>query len=103
MHELACRMRAATFARYLGQRTSLLLEGRQGSDPDGDHQGYTPHYLPVRVRPNRGQDLTNQLPQVELTAIHPDGDSLIATLAPQCRDDTLGARHRWPGADSAAP
>ncbi len=102
MHKLVCRMRAATFARYLGQRTSLLLEGRQRSDPDGDHQGYTPHYLPVRVRPNRGQDLTNQLPRVELTAIHPDGDSLIATLAPQDHKGSPAGEALWPLADPAA-
>jgi threonylcarbamoyladenosine tRNA methylthiotransferase MtaB len=103
MHDLASRMRTATFARYLGQRTTLLLEGPQGSDPDGDRHGYTPHYLPVRLPPTRGQDLTDPLPQVELTAIHPTGDSLVATLAPQCRDDTHGRAAPWPGADSAAP
>ena len=83
MHELARRMKADTFAHYLGHQTTILLEGRQGSDPDGDRYGYTPHYLPVSLPSSKGQDLTNQLLRVELTAIHPDGDSLIATLAPQ--------------------
>ncbi|MGB7551096.1 MAG: radical SAM protein, partial [Chromatiaceae bacterium] len=83
MHELARRMKADTFAHYLGHQTTILLEGRQGSDPEGDRYGYTPHYLPVSLPSSKGQDLTNQLLRVELTAIHPDGDSLIATLAPQ--------------------
>ena len=83
MHELERRMKADTFAHYLGHQTTILLEGRQGSDPDGDRYGYTPHYLPVSLPSSKGQDLTNQLLRVELTAIHPDGDSLIATLAPQ--------------------
>ena len=80
LHALARRLKAETFARYLGHQTSILLEGRQGRDPDGDRYGYTPHYLPVRLAPSPGQDLTNQLLRVELTAIHPDGDSLMATL-----------------------
>lgn len=83
MHELASRMRAETLARYLGHETTILVEGRQDAATGSDRFGYTPHYLPARLRPRKPEDLTNQLLRVKLTAIHPDGDSLVATLAPQ--------------------
>ncbi len=80
MHTLARRMKTDTLARYLGLETTILVEGHQGDDPGSDRFGYTPHYLPARLRPSSTDDLTNQLLQVKLTAIHPDGDSLVAIL-----------------------
>jgi hypothetical protein len=58
------------------------VEGRHSGKPDSDWFGYTPNYLPARLVSAPAADLTNQLLQVELAAIHPDGESLVATLPP---------------------
>lgn len=79
MQDLARRMTAKTLAHYLGQRTSILMEGHRGRDPDGDKFGYTPHYLPVRLASGSAMDFTNRLIQGELEAIHPDGKHLLVT------------------------
>ncbi len=82
MHALARRMKGETLTSQLGRQVPILVEGRHAGKPDGDWFGYTPNYLPVRLVSASATDLANQLLQVELAAIHPDGESLVATLPP---------------------
>ncbi len=82
MHDLARRMKGETLTSQLGRQLPILVEGRHSGKPDGDWFGYTPNYLPARLVSAPAADLTNQLLQVELAAIHPDGESLVATLPP---------------------
>lgn len=82
MHDLARRMKGETLTSQLGRQLPILVEGRHSGKPDSDWFGYTPNYLPARLVSAPATDLTNQLLQVELAAIHPDGESLVATLPP---------------------
>lgn len=82
MHDLARRMKGETLTSQLGRQLPILVEGRHSGKPDSDWFGYTPNYLPARLVSAPAADLTNQLLQVELAAIHPDGESLVATLPP---------------------
>ena len=81
LHDLAQRMKGETLNRRLGDETSILVEGRHGDDPGGDWFGYTPDYLPTRLAPSDPMDFRNRLLRVRLTALHGDGESLIALPA----------------------
>lgn len=48
LHQLVAEMKSAVFARYIGRTMDVLLEsGVAGSK---DPRGYTPNYLPVRLK-----------------------------------------------------
>jgi threonylcarbamoyladenosine tRNA methylthiotransferase MtaB len=77
LHALALELKQAFLKRQYGQRVQVLVEGR-GSDAAGPfHTGYTPNYLPVRLRDVDAQGVNCILP-ARLGTITADGDALNA-------------------------
>jgi threonylcarbamoyladenosine tRNA methylthiotransferase MtaB len=77
MHELGNRMKRETLSAFVGRRLTVLVEGRYGGSKEGDWFGYTPNYLPVRVRINAAEDPVNRILTVKLESLHQDGVSLV--------------------------
>jgi threonylcarbamoyladenosine tRNA methylthiotransferase MtaB len=78
MHELAALLKQANLERYVGRRLPVLVEGRYGGERNGDWFGYTPNYLPIRLTSATEGDLVNRILDVDLEAVHADGESLVA-------------------------
>ena len=77
LHALGRELKQALLKRQCGQRVDVLVEGR-GSDAAGPfHTGYTPNYLPVRLRGVDAQSVNRILP-ARLGAITADGEALNA-------------------------
>jgi len=74
--DLGRRMKREVLEKFVGQCLPVLVEGRFGGSPGGDWFGYTPNYLPVRVRTADAEDPVNQILQVRLNRIAEDGNSL---------------------------
>jgi threonylcarbamoyladenosine tRNA methylthiotransferase MtaB len=77
IHELGRRMKRATLGAFVGRRLPVLVEGRFDGNDGGDWFGYTPSYLPVRVRTRAGEDPANRITEVLLERVNPDGETLI--------------------------
>jgi len=77
MHALGRRMKRATLQAFVDRRLPVLIEGRFGGEEGGDWFGYTPGYLPVRVRMQAGEHPANRIAEVLLDGVDPDGESLI--------------------------
>jgi threonylcarbamoyladenosine tRNA methylthiotransferase MtaB len=80
MHEVGHRMKREILASFVGRRLPVLLEGRYSNAPSGDWFGYTPNYLPVRVRPRSSECPVNQILGVRLDGVHEKGESLLGSL-----------------------
>ena len=76
MHDLARRMKRDSLTGYLGRRMPVLVERRFGGTESEDWFGYTPGYLPVRLRTDPNRDLENRILDVSLLAVHQNGESL---------------------------
>jgi threonylcarbamoyladenosine tRNA methylthiotransferase MtaB len=81
MHELGRRMKRGVLDAYAGRRMPVLVEGRYGGGRDGDWFGYTPNYLPVRLRDPGLEDPVNQILEVTLDATAAHGESLVGRPA----------------------
>ena len=79
MHDLGRRMKHRTLAGFVGRHLPVLVEGRYGSSPEGDWFGYTPNYLPVRIRADPAEDPINRILDVRLEGMHQDGESLVGS------------------------
>jgi len=80
MHDLGHRLKRETLSGFVGRRLPVLVEGRHGGLPEGDWFGYTPNYLPVRVRIDASGDPVNEILEVRLDGHHKDQLSLIGSL-----------------------
>jgi threonylcarbamoyladenosine tRNA methylthiotransferase MtaB len=76
MHALDRRMKRETLEKQVGRRYPVLIEGRYQGEPGGDWFGYTPNYLPVRMRRLGTEEAVNRILDIHLDGVHPDGDSL---------------------------
>ncbi|MGB5831140.1 MAG: tRNA (N(6)-L-threonylcarbamoyladenosine(37)-C(2))-methylthiotransferase MtaB [Thiohalocapsa sp.] len=65
--------------RAVGRTHSVLVEGIRSDETGSFHAGYTPNYLPVRLRDGEPTQVNHILP-VRLGAITADGDGLNARL-----------------------
>ena len=79
MHDLGRRMKHRTLAGFVGRHLPVLVEGRYGASPEGDWFGYTPNYLPVRIRADPAEDPINRILDVRLEGMHQDGESLVGS------------------------
>lgn len=77
IRDLGHQMKRDTLRRFVDRRMPVLVEGRYGVKGDGDWFGYTPNYLPVRVRTGSGVDPVNRILELSLKAVHEGGESLI--------------------------
>ncbi|MCB1772827.1 MAG: tRNA (N(6)-L-threonylcarbamoyladenosine(37)-C(2))-methylthiotransferase MtaB [Gammaproteobacteria bacterium] len=80
LHEVAERSRIATLQRFRGREFEVLIEGDCGDGTDGRRAwtGYTPNYLRVEVRDNRGGDLENRIIRVRTGDLDEDRNRLLA-------------------------
>ncbi len=76
MHALDQRVKRETLEKHVGRRYPVLIEGRYQGEADGDWFGYTPNYLPVRLRHMKITDPVNRILDIRLDGVHPEGDSL---------------------------
>jgi threonylcarbamoyladenosine tRNA methylthiotransferase MtaB len=76
IQDLGRRMKHETLNELVGRHLPILVEGRYGGSQDGEWFGYTPSYLPVRVRGIDAGDPVNQILQVGLEEVQEDGESL---------------------------
>jgi len=83
MHALGRRMKGETLAHFVDRRLPVLVEGPYGGSWEGEWFGYTPNYLPVRIRIDEMEDLANRILDVKLEAVHEDGEHLIGNLSGQ--------------------
>ncbi|EXJ13300.1 tRNA (N(6)-L-threonylcarbamoyladenosine(37)-C(2))-methylthiotransferase MtaB [Imhoffiella purpurea] len=79
LQALAEELRRDLLQEQIGRRASVLFEGPPVLPPDTGRTGYTPNYLPVRLAPGL-PIASNQLVEVHLTGVDPDGSTLIAEL-----------------------
>jgi threonylcarbamoyladenosine tRNA methylthiotransferase MtaB len=86
MHDLGSRMKRETLDSFARRRLPVLVEGRYGGAPGGYWFGYTPNYLPVRLRASAIEDPVNRIFDVTLEAVHGDGGSLLGRPSPQGTD-----------------
>lgn len=82
MHELGSRMKRKLMEAFAGRCLPVLAEGRYSGSEATDWFGYTPNYLPVRLRTSASEDPVNRILEVTLTGIHEDGDSLLGQAVP---------------------
>ena len=80
LHALGRRLKRETLARFANRRFPVLVEGRSGDEP-GSWFGYTPSFLPVRVRASDPPDLTNQILEILLQGLDPEGENLVGSPA----------------------
>jgi threonylcarbamoyladenosine tRNA methylthiotransferase MtaB len=91
LHDIAARLRADTLSKHLGRKLPVLIEG-ENRDTDGAYAaGFTPNYLPVRLRPSRA-DAVGRIIDVELSALTSDREALEgrrpAAPLPRARPET---------------
>jgi threonylcarbamoyladenosine tRNA methylthiotransferase MtaB len=82
IQDLGRRMKLETLDAFVGRRLPILVEGRFGGSRDGDWFGYTPNYLPVRLRTAGAEDPVNQILQVRLEGVHKGGEGLHGCVGP---------------------
>jgi threonylcarbamoyladenosine tRNA methylthiotransferase MtaB len=77
LHSLGQRMKRDLLAAQLGRTRPVLVEGMRRDERGTFAAGFTPNYLPVRLR---GADtgLVNQTLQVRLESLTSDGEALNA-------------------------
>ncbi len=69
-------MKRATLENHVGRRYPVLIEGRYQGEAGGDWFGYTPNYLPVRMRNLDTEEAVNRILDIHLDGVHLDGESL---------------------------
>ncbi|KAA6184682.1 tRNA (N(6)-L-threonylcarbamoyladenosine(37)-C(2))-methylthiotransferase MtaB [Thiohalocapsa marina] len=80
LHALGLELKRALLTRHLGQCPPVLIEG-SNRDADGEFAaGFTPNYLPVRLR-GAPSGLVNRTIRVRLDAVSSDGEAVNALLA----------------------
>jgi len=86
LHQLARELKRETLERYVGRRFPVLVEGRsrvEGSsqmEGTGGHWfGYTPNFLQVVIPAQPGEELENQILEVELGGVTQSGEALICS------------------------
>jgi len=77
MHVLGRQMKRETLARFVGRQLPILVEGPYDDSREGEWFGYTPNYLPVKVRADKMENSTNRILDVRLEAVHENGAHLI--------------------------
>jgi threonylcarbamoyladenosine tRNA methylthiotransferase MtaB len=80
IQELGHHMKSDVLASFVDRRLPVLVEGRSSGSSEDDWFGYTPNYLPVRVRSDSLRPSFNQILEVTLDGLHEDGESLRASL-----------------------
>lgn len=79
LQSLATRLRQQLLRDQVGQRVQVLCEGA-GEPAAGEVRlGYTPNYLPVRLRPERPL-ADGRLLEVRLTGVDSDGSALVGEV-----------------------
>jgi threonylcarbamoyladenosine tRNA methylthiotransferase MtaB len=76
LHQLGERQKRQTLERYIGRRTSILVEGSM----EQGWSGYTPNYLRVVLVPPEGMDPTNRILNCELEGLADSGDALLGRI-----------------------
>jgi threonylcarbamoyladenosine tRNA methylthiotransferase MtaB len=76
LHQLGERQKRLTLERYIGRRTSILVEGSM----EQGWSGYTPNYLRVVLVPPEGMDPTNRILNCELVGLADSGDALLGRI-----------------------
>jgi threonylcarbamoyladenosine tRNA methylthiotransferase MtaB len=76
LHQLGERQKRQTLERYIGRRTSILVEGSM----EQGWSGYTPNYLRVVLVPPEGMDPTNRILNCELVGLADSGDALLGRI-----------------------
>jgi threonylcarbamoyladenosine tRNA methylthiotransferase MtaB len=83
LHLLGERMKRATLEQYLGRTLPVLIEGngQLGSGGTRIWRGYTPNFLRVEAVVAKDLQLHNKIIPLQMTALTPAGDELLATPA----------------------
>lgn len=76
LQTLAVRLTRETLQEQIGKRTRILCEGAEAGECQGGRFGYTPNYLPVRIRTDAAVT-AERLLEVVLTGLTADGAALI--------------------------
>ncbi len=81
LHDLAASLRAVWLDSHVGRRLPVLIEGKHPDAGGAYATGYTPNYLPVRLRgvPDRA---VGQILEVDLIERSADGGVIEARLSP---------------------
>jgi threonylcarbamoyladenosine tRNA methylthiotransferase MtaB len=77
LHALGQRMKQALLKANLGRTRSILVEGIRADESGAYAAGYTPNYLPVRLRA-ANTSLANQRVMVRLESLTGDGEAINA-------------------------
>lgn len=83
LHALAATTKQAVLSHYIGRQFEVLWEGDGQPTDDGfiEYTGYTPNYLRVSLMASPQMALNNEISRVNITAVHENGDKLVAELA----------------------
>jgi len=79
--DLGHAMRRKVLARFVGRHLPVLVEGEEGA-AERDRFGYTPNYLPVRIRAPMVEDLGNRIVSVTIEALDAGGSRLVGRPSP---------------------
>jgi threonylcarbamoyladenosine tRNA methylthiotransferase MtaB len=80
LHDLAASLRAAWLDAHAGRRLPVLIEALREDAAGAYATGYTPNYLPVRLRAAPG-DAVGRILDVELIERSADGEAIEARPA----------------------
>jgi len=82
LHTLGQSLRQISLKANIGQKVSVLMEGKPKTEEDGQEtwSGYTPNFLRVMVKTTPGLVLENSIQTVQLENITNSGEQLTATL-----------------------
>lgn len=78
LHALGQRMKQALLKSNLGRTRSILVEGVRADESGAYAAGYTPNYLPVRLR-GANTSLVNKRVLVRLESLTGDGEAINAS------------------------
>lgn len=86
LQSLAARLRLRVLHAQVGRRVQVLCEG--AGEPGGGEVrlGYTPNYLPIRLRPARSRG-EGRLSEVVVTGVDPDEPVLVGEVVPEADRD----------------
>ncbi len=79
LHQLGCSMKRDYMSQFIGRQFPVLIEGNPQTTPT-QLNGYTPNFLRVSAPANGEVHYTNQIKNIQLTALNDDGDTLIGHL-----------------------
>ena len=81
LHELGAVLRAEYLGAHVGRSLAVLIEGENRDEGGPFGAGFTPNYLPVRLR-DAPADGVGQIVQTRLLGLSRDGAALEGRLAP---------------------